>query len=110
MGDVINFPGHNEAGIIKALKYFESTYTDAGLNRKQIEAAMAELEPIVRELLVKQEFEFDLKNQKFTEEQVALITDAHNDTMQSALKYFSQRIWFAICNIAGLIGREAKNA
>lgn len=110
MGDVINFPGNNEVGIIKALKYFKSTYFKVGLSSTQIKIALAKLEPILREFLVTQEFELNLNGNSFTKEQVALITDAHNETMQSALKYFSERIWLALCNIAGLIGREAQNA
>lgn len=109
MGDVIEFPGNGEIGIRKGLAYFESTYRKAGLNEKQISAAMAELDPIVRSFLVRKEFEFNLSG-GFTEEQIVEITDSHNLAMRSAIHYFGEQIWLALCNIAGLIGREAKNA
>lgn len=109
MGDVIEFPGNGEIGIQKALRYFESTYRKAGLNDRQIAISMEELEPIVRSFLVKKEFEFNLSDQ-FDAEQISVVTTAHNLAMHSAIKYFCGQLWLALCNIAGLIGREASHA
>lgn len=109
MGEVIEFPGHGESGINKALAYFTSVYRKAGLTDPEISAAVLELEPIIREFLVRREFVFEL-NGSFTEIQVQLISDAHNEAMQAAIKYFSERIWLALCNIAGLIGRGVQRA
>lgn len=108
MGEVIDFPGHGEVGVRKALDYFKSTYAKAGLTENQINTAMTELEPIVRSFLIRKEFEFNLSGH-FTEDQVALILEAHNLTMNSAIRHFSQSLWLALCNIAWLIGRGAQN-
>lgn len=109
MGDVIEFPGNGDINIQKALRYFESTYRKAGLNERQIAVSMEELEPIVRSFLVKKEFEFNLSGQ-FNEDQISAVTTAHNLAMKSAIQYFGGQLWLALCNIAGLIGREVNNA
>lgn len=109
MADVIKFPGTGEAGIEKALTYFKSAYRRVGLNEHQIADSMKLLDPIVRSLLVKKEFEFNLSGQ-FNEDQISAISDAHNLTMNSAIQYFGEQLWLALCNIAGLIGSEASNA
>jgi hypothetical protein len=105
MGDVIEFPGHGEAAIRNALSYFRTTYATAGLNENQTNAAMVELEPIVRSFLIRNEFEFSLHG-NFTEDQISSISDAHNFAMQSAIKYFSSQLWLALCHIAGIIGQK----
>lgn len=109
MGEVIDFPGHGDIGIKKALAYFEGVYRKAGLTAPEISAALLELDPIVREFLVRREFVFNLDG-PFTDEQVQLITRAHNDIMQDAINYFSGQVWLALCNIAGLIGRDVHDA
>ena len=109
MGDVIEFPGNGEIGTQKALRYFESTYRKAGLDEHQIAISMAELEPIVRSFLVKKEFEFNLSGQ-LNADQISAATTAHNLAMNSAIQYFGGQLWLALCNIAGLIGREASSA
>ncbi|MBB3062835.1 hypothetical protein [Microbulbifer rhizosphaerae] len=108
MGDVIDFPGHGEQGIRKALDYFRVAYAKAGLSPEEINLAMEEFEPIVRQFLVRKEFEFNLNGQ-FSPEQVEGIKRAHNEVMGSAISYFSQNIWLALCNIGGLIGRNVQN-
>jgi len=108
MGKVIEFPGHGEAGIKMALRYFRETYKKAGLSESEISVAMLELEPLIRQFLVRKEFEFDLHGE-FTETQVQLISNAHNECIQEAIKYFSNSLWFALCSIAGLIGRGTLN-
>lgn len=108
MGDVVDFPGNGEQGIQKALEYFRNTYKKAGLSENEIELAMEEFEPIVRQLLVRKEFEFNLSG-TFDQEQIELIKSSHNDAMQGAIKYFGEQIWLALCNIGGLIGRSVQN-
>lgn len=109
MGDVINFPGLGEVAVRQALEYFRQTYTKAGLSVDQTAAAMEELEPVVRSFLVWREFEFTLPA-SFTEDEVIVITEAHNKAMREAIQYFSGTLWSALCNIAGLIGRSAQYA
>jgi hypothetical protein len=109
MGKVIKFPGHGEAGIKKALKYFNDVYKKAGLSAEEIETAMAELEPIVHRFLVRREFVFELSG-SFTDEQIQAVSDAHNAAMHDAISYFGEQMWLALCHIGGLIGRNAQNA
>jgi len=104
MAQIIDFPGHGEAGINKALRYFRDAYRKAGLTDEQISAVMQELEPFVRDALVRREFEFNLSG-NFTEDQVQAVTDAHNACMKDAIGYFSRTLWLSLCQIAGLIGR-----
>jgi hypothetical protein len=108
MGEIIDFPGNGEKGIQKALEYFRKTYKKAGLSEKEIELAMEEFEPIVRQFLVRKEFEFNLSG-TFDQEQIGLIKSFHNEAMQGAIKYFGEQIWLALCNIGGLIGRNVQN-
>lgn len=107
MAEVIDFPGNGEEGIQKALEYFRKTYEKAGLSEKEIELAMEEFEPIVKQFLVRKEFEFNLSG-IFDQEQVELIKKSHNEAMQGAIKYFGGQIWLALCNIGGLVGRDVK--
>lgn len=109
MGEVIEFPGHGEAGIRKALDYFKNVYRKAGLNNSEIEAAMTELEPIVRRFLVRREFVFEF-NGAFTDDQIKAVSDAHNAAIRDATDYFGEQIWLALCHIGGLIGRSTQNA
>ena len=108
MGDVIDFPGTGENGVKKALDYFRKTYAKAGLSSEEVNLAMEEFEPIVRQFLVHKEFEFNLSG-PFDPEQIKLIEQSHNEAMQSAIKYFSKNMWLALCNIGGLIGRDVQN-
>jgi len=108
VGEIIDFPGTGDDGIRKALDYFRKTYAKAGLSPEEVNLAMEEFEPIVRDLLVRKEFEFNL-NGPFDSEQIKFIEQSHDDAMQSAIKYFSKNIWLALCNIGGLIGRNVQN-
>lgn len=108
MGDVIQFPGHGESGIQKALDYFREIYKKAGLDSEEIELAIEEFEPIVRQFLVGKEFELNLTG-SFDETQIELITQSHNETMQGAISYFGENIWLALCHIGGLIGRDVQD-
>jgi hypothetical protein len=109
VGEIIAFPGHSDIGVKKALAYFRESYAEAGLSNDEIDIAMIELEPIVRQFLVRKEFAFNLPGD-FNEEQKKYIADTHNQCMQSAISYFSETLWLALCNIAGLIGRGAHGA
>ena len=106
MGEVIEFPGIGEAAINRAMDYFRSAYLEAGLAEDQIAVAMNELKPIIRQLLVRQEFVMTIPDHSFSDEQVQLITEVHNSCMHDAIKYFGQQLWISICMIAGLIGRS----
>ena len=108
MGEVINFPGHGEAGIRKALAYIRNAYIKAGLNESQISRALEEVEPIVRSFWVHKEFEFNLSGH-FTPEQVEAVTTAHNAAAKEMMRYFMEQLWLSICHTAGYIGDKAKN-
>ena len=108
MGDIIEFPGHGDDVINHALQNLKETYIKAGLNENVISTAMKELEPIVREFLVRKEFEFNISG-SFTQEQVEIIKAAHNKSMQNAIEQYNKDMGLALCYIAGLIGRSAKN-
>ena len=92
MGEVIQFPGHGEAGVKKALAYIRMAYTEAGMSEPQIQAAMSEFEPTLRSFLIRREFEFILHG-NFDDAQITAISD---------------QIWLALCHIAALIGRNAR--
>lgn len=109
MGDIIDFPCNGESDIKKALAYFRDTYAIAGLSESEIELAINQFEPILRQFIIRKEFELNL-NHSFDQEQFELFKSAHNETMQNAIKYFSSQLWLALCNIAGLIGRDVQNS
>ena len=105
MGEVVEFPGRGEAAIRKALAHFKNLYQEAGLDDTEVSLAMAEFEPIIRSFLERREFKFNLKG-NYTEEQVQAISAVHNAAMKDAIDYFNKQMWFALCNIGGLIGRS----
>lgn len=110
MGEVIDFPGTGDIAIRKALDYFRTTYRKAGLTEDEITAAMDELEPIVRKLLVNHAFEMTFApGICLTEAQVQGIKGAHDECMRGAIKYFGQQMWLSLCIIAGLIGRNTES-
>ncbi len=109
MGEVIDFPGSGEKGVKMAINYFRKTYSSAGLTESEIETAMKELEPIIRQFLVRKVFEFSL-NGPFDQEQIDVIEKSHNEAMQNAIRYFDEQIWIALCIIGGLIGRDVLSA
>lgn len=108
MGEVINFPGLDEAGIKKALAHIRNAYIKADLNESQISRALKEIEPIVRSFLVRKEFEFYLSG-RFTPEQVEAVKSAHNAAAKEMMRYFTEQLWLSICQTADYIGDKAKN-
>ncbi len=106
MNNIIQFPPRKDA-LNHARDVIRGHYATAGLSQAASDAAIAEVKPLLGKYLGgKVEFVMDIPACDLTQEQIELITEAHNKCVQQVLQFHYAQIGIAICEIAGLVGSK----
>lgn len=111
MSNIIEFPKNIDDPIDRLIEHFRDIYKVDGLTPPQISHAMADLEPIVREILPPAEFTFDVSGiHTLTGTEVAAILLMHENHMQTVINYYWDQLWISLCATAKFIGRNAQES
>lgn len=110
MSNIIEFPKNIEDPIDQVVEHFRDLYKEEGLTLHQISRAIADLEPIVREILPPIEFTFDLSGiPMLSDKEVASILRKHENHMEVVISYYWDQLWISLCTTAKWIGKSAQN-
>lgn len=107
MAEIIPFPMKDERALDQALDNARALYVRAGLSQHGADAAIEELRPALLPFVSGYEAVFELSAAVgLTDEQLRLVTEAHNKCVQATLAHFAEKLGLAVCTIAGLVGSK----
>lgn len=108
MDNVIPFPEKGKAALSQTLQKIRGHYATAGLSAAASAAAIEEVTQILEKYLdgEKAEFVMEIPECGLNQEQIGLITAAHNKCVQDVFAYHYRELGLALIEIAGLVGAK----
>ncbi len=107
MDNIIQFPLNNKKQLRTALARAKELFIIAGVSETGAQEAIKELEPLLEPFIEQHQSVMELPSSAaLTNEQIRIITEAHNKCVEEIFQHFTEKLGLAVCTIAGLVGSK----